>query len=55
MSRRQFDDYDAREWEEDHLRVSKERRKREAKKQRHHLDDEEAVPQGRSRPQRQPH
>ncbi|PCI95175.1 MAG: hypothetical protein COB15_12385, partial [Flavobacteriales bacterium] len=38
MSRRQFDDYDAQEWREEHERADKERRKREAKKQRHHLD-----------------
>ena len=55
MSRRNFDDYDAREWEEEHQRVSKERRKREAKKQRHQIDDEEMVASDRSRPHRQPH
>jgi hypothetical protein len=54
MSRRDFDDYDAQEWQEEHERVSKERRKREAKQQRHHLDDEEAAPVGRARPGRHP-
>ena len=54
MSRRQFDDYDAQEWREEHERADKERRKREAKKQRHHLDDDDPAPAGRSRPQR-PH
>ena len=55
MSRRQFDDYDAREWEEEHERVSKERRKRDAKKHRHHLDEDEVSAGGRPRPNRQPH
>lgn len=56
MSRRHFDDYDAREWEEEHKRVvSKERRKRDAKKQRHQVDDADDVPMGRARAQRQPH
>ncbi|WP_157933791.1 hypothetical protein [Alloalcanivorax mobilis] len=55
MSRRDFDDYDAQEWQEEHERVSKERRKREAKLQRHHEeDDDAAVPAGRIRPGRRP-
>ena len=55
MSRRQFDDYDAQEWREEHERADKERRKREPKKQRHHLDDDDPAPAGRSRPQRHTH
>ena len=38
MSRRQFDDYDPNEWEEEHKRAERERRKRDAKRHRH--DDE---------------
>ncbi|MBL7249102.1 hypothetical protein ACLD02_14130 [Alloalcanivorax sp. C16-2] len=56
MSRRHFDDYDAREWEEEHKRVvSKERRKRDAKKQRHQLDDADDAPTGRVRVPRPTH
>lgn len=55
MSRRDFDDYDAQEWQDEHKRVSKERRKREAKQQRYHAGEEDPVPPGRPRPSRHPH
>ena len=39
MGRRHFDDYEPDEWEEEHKRADRERRKRDAKRQRHHSDD----------------
>lgn len=55
MSRRHFDDYDAKEWQEEHSRVAKERRKRDAKKHRHQTDDEAAEAPGRPRSPRPSH
>lgn len=50
MSRRQFDDYDPNEWEEEHKRAERERRKRDAKRHRH--DDEKGEEsRDRSHPQ----
>ena len=46
MSRRQFDDYDPNEWEEEHKRAERERRKRDAKRHRH---DDEKGEEGRDR------
>lgn len=55
MSRRHFDDYDAKEWQEEHSRVAKERRKRDAKKHRHQTDDEALEAPGRPRSPRPSH
>ena len=41
MSRRDFDDYDPNEWQEEHKRADRDRRKRDAKRHRHELPEDD--------------
>ncbi|WP_157375396.1 hypothetical protein [Alcanivorax hongdengensis] len=42
MSRRHFDDYDPKEWQEEHDKSDRERRKRDAKKHRHQQPEDDS-------------